>query len=243
MRTHRYRLPGPVLPPEWHALVQRELRRQKEKMRRLTPFQLRTLKVLLTSISKNELPPYLKRKKLPHALGHGIFLCPKAAPLRKGQIIGLYTGIPLFVPKNDPEESLYAFEPLSDILLSKDEQQKWDSTRQYHPRRLYSLYIDAVKTGNFTRFINHSEKPNLRAELVQIPPNSYGIPTSPLEVLYIVDTPILPGEQLLISYDGDEHSYWKNLDIKPWPLFPRTFLCGPDGRLKPSRKKGNKLSH
>ena len=227
MKTSRYRLTGPILPKKVHPIVRRELRRQKEKVRRLTPRQLQALSILLKHIAKNELPPHLKRQKLPHSLGHGIFLSPEASPLRKGEPVGLYTGKVLFVPKNKPEESLYAFEPLSDLLLSKEEQEQWDPDQRYHPRRLYSLYVDALKSGNFTRFVNHSEKPNLRAELVEIPPNPYGIPPSPLEVLYVVDTPIAPGEQLLISYDGDDHSYWGGLDIKPWPLFPRTFLYVP----------------
>jgi hypothetical protein len=54
------------------------------------------------------------------------------------------------------------------------------------------------------------------AEFFKIPPN-------PLEVVFVVKKTIRPGEQLLISYEGDGPSYWSALGIKPAPLTATTY--------------------
>ena len=159
-------------------------------------------------------------------MGFGIFLHPKAKPLLKGEMIGPYSGELSLVPSNVPDESLYAFEPLSEIRLTKEEHALFGGKRKYHPKRYYSLNVDALHKGNFTRFINHSEQPNVIAELVKIPRNDYGITPSPIEVFYFAKKMIRPGEQLLVCYEGEDKSYWSTLGIKPVPVTPRTYrLC------------------
>lgn len=160
---------------------------------------------------------------MPRGLGSGIFLHPKADPIAKGEVIGPYAGRVSIVPQNVAEDALYAFEPLDHIHLTKEEQAHFDPARPYHPRRLYSMLVDALKEGNFARFINHSEKPNLIAEFFRIPKNRFGLEPSPIEVVYVTGKKILPGEQLLVSYEGDDHSYWSGLKIKPIPITPQTF--------------------
>ena len=175
-------------------------------------------------------PKNLVCKKLPGGLGYGIFLHPKAQPILRGQIIAPYSGEVSFVPQNVPDDSLYAFEPLSKIHLTKEEQARFDGKRPFHPRRHYSMHVNALKKGNFTRFINHSDKPNVVADLYKVPSNPYGLSPSPIEVFYLAKKKIHPGEQLLVCYDGDSKSYWSALGIKPIPITPKTFQL--DSSLK-----------
>ena len=116
-----------------------------------------------------------------------------------------------------------AFTPIEDICLKKEEQALFDKKRKYHPRRLYSLKVDARKKGNFTRFINHSEKPNVVAHLFAIPANVYGLKPASIEVVYIAKKNIYPGEQLLVCYEDGEKSYWGVSKIKPFYMTPKTF--------------------
>lgn len=216
-------MPFQVIDSAIHAVIEREVRKQRLSLLRASDQHLKELADVAKSIRLNGIPSHLVCKKLPKGLGHGIFLLPEAETLHKGQVLGPYTGDTLLVPQHVDDDSLYAFEPLSNIHLTRDEQKKFHPKAKYHPRRHYSLHVNAEKSGNFTRFINHSEQPNVVAELVRIPPNSYGVPESSLAVIYFISKTVRPGEQLLVSYDGDDHSYWSALDIKPFPLFATTF--------------------
>ncbi|MBS0625809.1 MAG: SET domain-containing protein-lysine N-methyltransferase [Verrucomicrobia bacterium] len=135
-------------------------------------------------------------------------------------------------PENDPEDSDYAFAPMGEMLLHKEEQALFDPKRKFHSRRHYALKLDAAKNGNFTRFINHSDEPNVRIEYMRIPKNSLGLAVAPLEVIYFAKKTIHPGEQLLVSYEGDENSYWGAMGIKPYPLFPKTFVLQGKSKIE-----------
>jgi hypothetical protein len=204
-------------------IISREVRKQKIYTPKADKNKLKQIAEVSHAIEKEGLPKNLVRKKLPKALGYGIFLHPKAKPILKGQIIAPYAGEVLFVPQNLPDDSLYAFEPISNIILNKEEQAHFDAHHRYHPRRFYSMHVDAAKKGNFTRFINHSAKPNIVAEFFSIPPNSFGLAPSPIDVVYVAKRTIHPGEQLLVSYEGDDNSYWNALDIQPLPITAKTF--------------------
>lgn len=226
----KFKLPSQILNTEISKIVSREVRNQKIPVLRADKNNLKEIAEVSRAITKHGLPKNLVCKKLPNGLGYGIFLHPKAQPILKGQIIAPYAGEIFFVPQNLPDDSLYAFESLSNILFTKEEQSRFDKNRRYHPRRFYSMHVDALKKGNFTRFINHSDKPNLIAEFFRIPSNSFGLIPSPIEVIYLAKKTIRPGEQLLICYDGDSKSYWSALEIKPIPITPTTFQL--DSSLK-----------
>lgn len=203
--------------------VSKEVRKQNIELLRATQTHLRQIAEISQAIHTQGLSQNLVYRKLPGNLGYGIFLHPQAQPILKGTIIAPYAGEVFLIPQKYTEDSLYGFEVLSHILLNKKEQSHFDSKRRYHPRRLYSLYTDALKTGNFTRFINHSEQPNVEAELFKIPSNSYGVTPSPIEVVYLAKKTIKPGEQLLVNYEGDGNSYWCGAGFKPIPMTPQTF--------------------
>lgn len=233
----KYKMPFQEIDPDILKIILREVGKQKLGLLRANDSHLSQLAKVAKEIEKQGLPDFLVCKKLPNNLGWGIFLSPDANPLKKGQVLAPYTGDTLIVPQNVADDALYAFEPLSNIELTKEEQRRYHPKAAYRPKRHYSLHVDAEKNGNFTRFINHSEKPNVIAELVRIPKNRFGVPESPLAVIYFISETVNPGEQLLVSYDGDDHSYWSALDIKPFPLFPRTFYLKTEG-IK-NRKKSN----
>lgn len=219
----KFKLPRPVFSQEICKIISREIRKQKISVLRASKNHLKEIAEVSKAIENKGLPKNLLCKKLPNGLGYGIFLHPKASPILKGQVIAPYAGVVSLIPQNAPEDFLYAFEPISNILLSREEQADLDSSNRYHPRRFYALYVDGLKKGNFTRFINHSEKPNVIAEFFSIPANSLGLAPSPIEIVYMAKKTIRPGEQLLVSYEGDDPCYWSALGIKPLPIFPKTF--------------------
>lgn len=186
---------------------------------------------ILEEIRKKGLPSYLSIKKLKGKLGYGIFLHPGAKPILKGEPIAPYSGKVILCPQNMENDSDYIFSLISDLRLTKEEQRKWDPTRRYHPRRLYSVDLDAEKKGNFTRFINHSKRPNIEAQFIEISPNSAGLPPVPFELIYVAKKTIHPGEQLLVCYEGDDRSYWGALNIKPFPMTPKTFQLNDSSEI------------
>jgi hypothetical protein len=219
----KYQLPQPFMTEELAQIVSREVKRQKLEVLRMAKRQLKQLADVLSAIRKKGLASYLVRRKLPGNLGYGIFLHPKAKPLLKGQVIGPYSGNIELVLQHEPDDSAYAFSPIDRMHLTREEQAVLDSAHRFHPGRQYALNVNAERSGNFTRFINHSAKPNVVAELFKIPKNEFGVSSTPIEVIYLVKKTILPGEQLLINYEGEENSYWHALGIKPDPVTPRTF--------------------
>lgn len=226
----KFKLPRQTSVQNIYSFVAKEVRKQDLYVICATPKHLKEMAKICQSIEKEGLPQYLVQKKLPSNLGYGIFLHPKAEPLLKGQMVAPYAGELSFYPQNAPDDSVYAFAPLNDIRFTQKDQKSFDPNRRYHPRRLYSLNVDAVSKGNFTRFINHSDTPNIVAELMRIPSNTLGLEPSPLEVVYFVKKTIRPGEQLLVCYEDEENSYWGPIGIKPFPLTPRTFQL--DASLK-----------
>ena len=47
-------------------------------------------------------------------------------------------------------------------------------------------------------------------------PAVHGLAPAAIEVIYCVKKTIRPGEQLLVSYEDGENSYWKAFGIKPF---------------------------
>jgi len=220
----KFNLPRQIISKELEPIIFREIKKQKTELVRLNKNNLKEIAQITTAIRASGIPETLVCKKLPHNLGKGIFLHPKAKPILKGQVIGPYSGeISLAAQAQDKEDGSYTFTPLENMRLKKEEQFLVNRKCYYRPNRLYLLKVDALKRGNFTRFINHSEKPNIIAHLFKIPANRYDVQASPLEIIYIAKKTIHPGEQLLICYEDEEKSYWGVSKIKPFPMTPKTF--------------------
>ncbi|MBI2742829.1 MAG: SET domain-containing protein [Chlamydiales bacterium] len=224
----RYRLPRQNINSEINKVITREARKQSFTLSRASKLDLKEMVEVMRAIERSGLPKHLVCKKLSDKLGYGIFLHPDAAPLKKGQVIAPYAGEVSIVPQATFAESSYAFAPIEEMLLTREEQQRFSKKEKYHPKRHYSLRIDADKKGNFTRFINHSDKPNVIVYLLTIPPNPYNLEPARIEVVYTVKKTIQPGEQLLVNYEADgEKSYWGAVKIKPFSMNPQTFTLSP----------------
>lgn len=231
MSVMKFKLPRQIISPELRKIIAREVRKQKLTDMRASKKTMREIVEVSKIIKKQGLPSYLIRKKLPYDLGYGLFLHPKADPILKGRVIAPYAGETYISPQNMSDDAVYAFAVVCDMNLNKEEQGFVDKKSRYNPRRLYSLTLDAEKKGNFTRYINHSEKPNVVAYLVSIPSNSLGLEPAPAEIVYFAKKTIQPGEQLLVSYEAGDDSYWSVLKIKPFAMTPKTFKLSSSLKL------------
>ncbi len=220
----KFRLQRQEIDKQLFSFCLKKIKENKVDVSRASKKVVSEMPAILKEIQKTGLPNYLVIKKLKKKLGYGVFLHPKAQPLLKGSLIAPYSGKIILGPQNSGSDSDYAFALISDLRLTREEQSRWDPTRPYHPRRLYSVDLDAQKKGNFTRFINHSEKPNIEARFVRIPSNAVGLSPAPFELIYIAKKMIRPGEQLLVCYEGEDKSYWGAINIKPFPMTPKTFF-------------------
>ncbi len=209
--------------PKLTPLLRREIKRELGTLTPLSKGELEEIAAISERIKKGQLPKHFVRKKISPEIGYGIFLHPDAEPLVKEEVIAPYAGEISLVPQYTHDPSSYAFTLIEDILLDKGEQKKWDSGSHFHPKRHYTFKLDAWKKGNFTRFINHSEKPNLAAYTVRIPKNPYGIAPAPIAVVYFVKKKILPGDQLLVCYEQSEKSFWNSEQGKAFAMTPQTF--------------------
>ncbi len=228
----KYRLPRQLIDPQICEVIARAIRKQDCPVTRAPNKRLKELAEICEVIERQGLPKHLICKKLPHNLGRGIFLAPDAKPIERHEMIGPYAGEVSIVVENEPDDTGYAFAPIASFNLTKPEQALFDPKNRYHPRRLYSMKLDALKKGNFTRFINHSEKPNVEACAFSIPKNNpYGLFPTPVEIIYIAKKTIRPGEQLLICYEEEADSYWGALDIEPFPMTPKTFQLSASGQI------------
>jgi len=231
-----FKLPRLKISRELSLFASKKLKENEIRVPRASKDILIQLAAISQVILKEGIPNYLVLRKLKGKLGHGIFLHPDVEPILKGDVIAPYSGEVFLSQQREGNDSDYVFSLVPDLLLTKNEQLLLDPKSRYHPRRLYSLDLDAEKEGNFTRFINHCDKPNVEADFLRIPTNSLGLEPSPFEILYRAKKTIRPGEQLLVCYDGDDKSYWGALKIKPFPMTPKTFQVDSSLKIVSSKK-------
>ncbi len=242
-----FKLPRQIINKEIANLLSREIKKKRIKIPKVSKNNLKEVTKVSKAIKKWGLPKYLVRKKLTSKLGYGVFLHSDAKAILKDQVIAPYAGEVSIVPQNEDDDGSYAFAPIEDICLNKEEQFLLDKKCRYHPKRIYAMKLDALKKGNFTRFINHSEKPNVIAYTVAVPSNRFGLTPSSIEIIYFAKKTIHPGEQLLTCYEDGEKSYWNASDTKPFPMTPKTFQLTSSLKItrsldacKMSKRKANR---
>ena len=218
-----FKQPRQIITDKICEMIEREVVVQDIEVIKATQSVLKQIHKVSEEISSHELPKIYVRKKLPKNLGEGLFLRPDAKPIKKGSVIAPYAGEVSVVQQEASDDSEYAFEPIDEMVLTRSEQKALDPKSSFLSTRRYAIKLDAYKKGNFTRSINHSSDPNVEAELVEIGKNSYGLKPMPLEVIYFAKKTIHPGEQLLVSYEGEEDSYWEACDYEPFHMTPKTF--------------------
>ena len=225
----KYKLPRQTIKQtNIKGIIERELDRQGTPLEAASKKHVKELSEVTQTIKKTGLPDYLVLKKISDQIGHGVFVHPNAKALKKGQLIGPYSGVMSIEVENEPDDSAYAFALVTEMKLNKEEQKRLDSKNKFAPSRHYALNLDANDKGNFTRFINHCENPNVEAITHLIPPNSEGLEEMPIEVLYIAKKTIKPGEQLLVCYEDEDETYWDAYGVDPVSMDPKTYRLGPD---------------
>ncbi len=228
----KFKLARQEISPDLDALYIKTIKKQNLYLPQPNKAFLKKLVEISQIIQSSGLPEHLVLKKLKGNIGHGIFLHPEASSIPAGEAIGPYSGEVFISSQDDENDSDSLFGLLSNISLTREEQLFWDPKKRFQPNRLFSIDIDASKKGNFTRYINHSEKPNVEAKHLCIPFNSSGQNQPSFEIIYLAKKTILPGEQLLVSYDkGSSKSYWGPMKLKPFPMTPTTFKLTPSLEL------------
>lgn len=140
-------------------------------------YQQRWLGVYFRKEILSQFLPPLRVRWINSYAGWGVFAEQDLKPL---EFIGEYTGIVRKRKKSD-EKNAYCFEyPVV----------KGETT---------SYVIDAERQGNITRFLNHSEQPNLLSTVVIV----NHLP----HIIFYTKQPISKGTQLCYYYGFD---YWKN---------------------------------
>lgn len=136
-----------------------------------------TLSLFGSEIQKKAEPSYLSVKWVNAIIGHGLFTEKKLAPL---SFIGEYTGV--VRPRKRRKDRLndYVF---GYVIGPHDT--PW--------------VIDAAERGNHTRFINHSDEPNLLSRSVITPDNI-------AHILFFTNRSIPAGGQLTVDYGP---YYWR----------------------------------
>lgn len=109
-------------------------------------------------------------------IGYGAFA---EKEIRVGAYVGEYTGVVRHLSRLHSDHNPYCF---------------------HYPTRFWSLkyfVIDSMREGNFTRFVNHSQHPNLDPLCL--------VDRGLLHQIFIANKVIKPGEQLTFNYGDD---YW-----------------------------------
>ncbi|MBS0635382.1 MAG: SET domain-containing protein-lysine N-methyltransferase [Verrucomicrobia bacterium] len=186
------------------------------------------LKRLLADVSSHGIPPefVLKYNSM---VGWGLFVAP-GQEIEPNKIIGIYSGRVLLVNPRTPRETAriqadesYNFLIDADpIRLTKDEFRdlSYEGSVKldpgYSPSKGLELIVDASESGNFTRFVNHSENPNLQTccRCAKFPEGWQVV------VVLIAKRRIFENEPLSFDYGS---GYWKGKGISPNELLSLEF--------------------
>lgn len=109
-------------------------------------------------------------------MGYGVFA---EKEIFAGTFIGEYTGIVRYLSRKHPDHNPYCF---------------------HYPTKWWSLkyfVIDALREGNLTRFINHSQRPNIHPLCL--------VDRGLLHQVFVASRLIKKGEQITFDYGKD---YW-----------------------------------
>lgn len=226
----KFRLPRQKMSDEFRGIISREMKKHGDVLTVASTKRMTEIARVVKEIEVCGLPKRFVKKKLSKELGYGIFLHPDAKPILRGEVIAPYSGNVSFERKSRVDDAAYAFDLVDIVYLTKEEQEIFDKNGPYSARRQYVAKLDALKQGNFTRFVNHSDNPNVMAVSLRIPKNRLGLREMPSEVIYIAKKRINPCEQLLSCYEDEEKGYWGVFKIVPFPMTPKTFQI--DSRLR-----------
>lgn len=162
-------------------------------------------------------------------IGWGVFVA-EGKTIEARKIVGIYTGKVMLVNPRDPKDKRnsdpddYNFcIKTNRIHLERAEfnaLQKEGSARcddGYDLSKGLEFIVDASQTGNFTRFINHSNTPNLKAQC-KLAKFKGGMQI----VIVLIAKKTITNEPLSLNYGS---GYWKNKGIQPQELSTHEFTA------------------
>lgn len=154
------------------------------------------------------IPEKLALLKINEELGCGVFAKQNIEPK---EFIGIYSGLFELIQENNDQNNEYAYDVTEGILKQFLSSLNLDDDGS----GVYFLRTNALKAGNFTKYINHSNSPNVDTKLRKI--------DNHIQILLFALKPIQQGCQLFLDY-GEE--YWKKMGIKPKELNDSTYIFG-----------------
>lgn len=162
--------------------------------------------------------------KINDSVGCGLFLNPKAAPIKAGTFLGLYAGKISITSMESPSPSRFILTLFPEVELELSEQRE---INEQDPSKdnLYYIDIDAAEKGNFTRYFNHAKMANVTWRRVQLPNGTF-------QIGFFASKEIFPGRQLLIDYGK---GYWESIGINPTPITDQTYTLNHDLKIEKHR--------
>lgn len=206
------------------------LKDQRKRIEKLSANEVRKLDSAIQKSDATGAYPGIKIIALGKPLGSGAFLDPMSKPLKKGTILGIYSGeYKIFqIDYLGDTDLSYAFELTDIISLDKDEHQElFGNLNTWSDDGDYVVYCDALNKGNWIRFLNHGgQLANCEAQLVRYPSKGK-MRTDTEQWVVVVRTleTIQPGEQLLLNYGKN---YWKKYGLEPKAVSPSQYTLVQD---------------
>ena len=119
--------------------------------RRLTKKSQKILETYSENLKKNQMPEILTLGRLPKSDKISVFLSPDSAPIPSKTLLGVWAGNYRVIKVSDKKNYDYRFS--YDLFSYEDQGEN------------YQLLVDAGTSGNYTKCIQHSSKPNVEAFL------------------------------------------------------------------------------
>ncbi len=219
---------------EIESLLKNYSKKQKpSNLPRATKALVKKIEKYKSELSKNGIPPFLAVAKVNEFIQTGVFLKPDAKALKAGEFIGIYSGELEIVFATETQDNHYAYDVATNIKIKKHHLPLVRSKgKKADIKEDYSIQTNAAKTGNFTRYINHSSVDTNIDAMTKV------LPDGSVEVCLFTKKRIRPGEQLLSNYGG---MYWAVLPIIPEPVFANSYILNKEGKVIKKQKKD--LSH
>jgi hypothetical protein len=173
----------------------------------------KTMVRLYREVVELGLPKNFILKKHPK-IGYGVFTHDKI--IKPKTILGIYTGKLLISPMDTIKcGSLYIYGIEENVKINKLQYDKLmeegfipKTRKKFNPEDTYEITVDAQNEGNWTRFINHSDRSNCAVEFRRIEVFKGGFIILPV---IISKKKILPHTQVTTNYGA---AYWKAVSIK-----------------------------